>query len=128
LQIVLLNAQRMYSANLRLNNPLHVAFSEVCHLHVILRLLLRIFEEIDRASHEECMNDLTSSEEAEFRMRLCYTIAERPKLSTLRFWIYHNKSKTWTVVNERAFLGPLDTITAKRPKMKIIINLHLLYP
>ena len=128
LQLVLLEAQRTHPTNLEPVNPLQVALSEACHLDVILRLPLRIFEEIDRASHEESLNNLPSSEKVRLWMRLCSAIADLPKLSTLRFWIDHDKSKTWTVVNERAFLAPIDTIAAVRPELKITVDLLLLHP
>jgi hypothetical protein len=128
LQFVLLETQRTHPTNLELINPSQVLMSEVCHLGVILRLPLRFFEEIDRASHEECIDNLPASEKVRFWMRLCSAIADLPKLSTLRIWIDHDKSKSWTVVNERAFLAPFDTIAAVRPELKITVDLPLLHP
>jgi hypothetical protein len=120
LQLVLL------LTDLELNNPLQIALSEVCHLDVILRLPLRIFEDINRATKEGCLNNLP--EKVRLWVRLCSAVPNLPKLSTLRFWIDHDKSKTWTVVNERAFLAPLDTIAAVRPELEITVNLPLLHP
>lgn len=128
LQFVLQEAQQTHPSNLDMSLASRAVLSEVQRLEVIIRLPVCTFQEIERLSREASLDNSQYTEEARFWMRPHCAIAELPKLRTLHFWIDHSQTRTWTAVNERAFLSPLDTLAAVRPEVIITVNLPLLHP
>jgi hypothetical protein len=60
-------------------------------------------------------------------LQLCPAIARLKKLRNLQLWADHDGKRSWTAVNERAFLDPLHTLT-HLSRLHISVSLPMLHP
>jgi hypothetical protein len=61
-------------------------------------------------------------------IQLCTAITGFERLRQLHLWADHNSQRSWTVVNERAFLAPLHTLLTANPHLQIHVSLPKLHP
>jgi len=101
------------------------SLSRIRHLELALRLPLEAFEQIEyhvgHTTSDWIPNPLSW-------LRLCPALACLEQLRTLHIWIDHDGSETYTLVNERAFLSPLNALKSTLPNLTITINLPKLHP
>jgi hypothetical protein len=57
-----------------------------------------------------------------------HAIKNMPNLRRLRIWLDHDESCTWSIVNERTTLSPLQSLANLLPTLDISINLPKLHP
>ncbi|CAO2647110.1 Nn.00g080320.m01.CDS01 [Neocucurbitaria sp. VM-36] len=126
LQYLLLKAHRVPTTFSSNDDTLAIAFAQAHHLNIILRLPLRTFKKIER--HYSNPNTESLSENATAWIRLCPAIAELSNLKTLRLWEDYDASKSWTTVNERTFLAPLQQLIVSMSGLNVSVSLPKLHP
>jgi hypothetical protein len=100
-------------------DPLASSFlsSAIKRLHITLRLSLDECKEIERLTagpHYDVSPVDSPSSPTQSRMtawlQVCPAIAQLDVLRELQIWIDHDESTSWTLVNERAILRPLEPL------------------
>lgn len=89
-------------------------------LSITLRLSIGTFEKMQEALAGR-------SAEIPAWFRFCQLIQGFKKLREFQLWADHNRDWSWSYVNERAFLAPLE-ILAANSDLNITVNLPKLHP
>ncbi|KAF2865233.1 hypothetical protein BDV95DRAFT_612827 [Massariosphaeria phaeospora] len=97
------------------------------YLHITLRLPFSIYEALEHVpDFSSTSNSEPSLLSAWTDIRL--TINEHlPKLRELRIWLDHDGLESWSLLNERAVLSPLASLS-NNPRLQVSINLPKLHP
>jgi hypothetical protein len=92
-------------------------------LSISLRLSLATYKELENAGDSaSCELSLISA-----WTELPFACEHLRKLRTLRIWLDHEEPCSWSVVNERAILSPLASLSSN-PNLDFSINLPKLHP
>ncbi|KAH5130171.1 hypothetical protein HBH70_194970 [Parastagonospora nodorum] len=90
-------------------------------LSITLRLSTRTFDRVQEAV-------AGYSADVPVWLRFCQThVQNLTKLREFQLWADHDRDWSWSRVNERAFLAPLETLAANSD-LNIIVNLPKLHP
>jgi len=100
---------------------LSTALVRIQKLTITLRLPLQAYE-----GHEISLVQNAAANTSSW-LKLCPAIARLERLRRLELWIDHDDPSSWSVVNERAFLSPLDNLVS-HPGLDISVNLPKLHP
>ncbi|KAH7065907.1 hypothetical protein BKA63DRAFT_524855 [Paraphoma chrysanthemicola] len=100
------------------------SFKRIQVLSITLRLSLHTFAQIEQDTLNDSQDNDTTSPNW---LTLCPALRKLHNLRILHIWADHTSPKTWTLVNERAFLHPLEALSTS-PNLDITANLPKLHP
>ncbi|KAB5554875.1 hypothetical protein GE09DRAFT_142479 [Coniochaeta sp. 2T2.1] len=107
----------------------------ITRLSITLSMSLAFFQEIEAASLAYGDQDGAASsagpEEHNVMTWTCMTsrlLVQLPKLRKLRVWLDHNGIGFWSVVNERAILGPMEVLKKSNPGLELVCVLPKVHP
>lgn len=116
---------------------LSTAIIQIRDLSLTLKLPLATFQEIVQFQNQTQSSSMPtkpsppSSENSPSSSWLHLVpaiITTLPLIRTLSIWLDHTSSRSWSHVNEREFLAPLDTFIASAPGVQVEVNLPHLNP
>lgn len=110
---------------LRSEDSIIAELTQLRHLSITLRLSMQTFKEV--ASYHKDPQTPTSGHAAAW-LQLCPALSDLPRLRTLRLWIDHDRMKSWSLVNERAFFAPVESLIASKPDLQVTVNLPMSNP
>jgi hypothetical protein len=97
----------------------------VQNLSIVMRLPLAACETLE--SPEDPHSSTSSTTTATAWLKLFPTITKLERLRRLHIWLDHDSPLSWSVVNERAILSPLNALT-NIPGLKTSVDLPKLHP
>jgi hypothetical protein len=105
------------------SNLLGYVLPNLKELSISLRLSLATYEALENVADSAFSKSLLISAWTELPFALDYW----SRLRKLRIWLDHEESCSWSVVNERAVLSPLASLSSN-PDLDVSINLPKLHP
>jgi hypothetical protein len=105
------------------SNLLGCVLPNLKELSISLRLSLATYEALENAGDSGSSKSLLISAWTELPFALDYL----SRLRRLQIWLDHEEPCSWSVVNERAVLSPLVSLSSN-PELDVSINLPKLHP
>ncbi|KAK1760057.1 hypothetical protein QBC47DRAFT_455874 [Echria macrotheca] len=132
----LLVCKRMYLDLVQLagsKSDLHITDLQTLHaLSITLSQPLTLFRELETASAQSKESDGSSVHDVEvrtWRSLPSRLLARFPSLRRFTIWLDHNdENNYWSVVNERAVLGPMECLKTIKPDLELVCFLPKSHP
>lgn len=98
----------------------------IASLSIFMSLPLEFFEAVEAASPARDQNESSPSasgpeDDVDTWLALpTHLPTQLPSLRKLQIWLNHNDKNSWSAVNERAMLAPIEEIKAGNPDIELV--------